>query len=289
MGNLKSLLAKILEPSEVNLLYSSYDVVGDIAIIKVHKVLKKRRRLIAESVMKVNKHVKTVLCQTSPIYGDFRLRRLEWIAGERKTETVHKEYGCTFKVDLEKCYFSPRLLYERMRIAEQVQPNEIIVNMFSGVGSYSIIIAKHSSAKRIFSIDINSHAIEFMKDNIKLNKVEGLVIPFLGDAKNAINLDLRNIADRVLMPLPERASEYLYHAILALKPKGGYIHYYDFEYSKKDENPLERVEVKVSATLQNLEVGVKNLFSRVVRTIGPNWFQVIVDLEIFKKKSHVAL
>ena len=91
--------------------------------------------------MQTHKRIKTVLRQASPVSGDFRLRKLEWIAGERKTETVHKEYGCILKVDLGKCYFSPRLSYERNRIAHQVQPGEVMVNMFAGVGSYSIVIA----------------------------------------------------------------------------------------------------------------------------------------------------
>ncbi len=281
-GDLKALLADRLKPDELKLLYKSYDIVGEIAIIRFPKVLQKRRRIIAEAIMEIQKHIKTVLCQVGPVSRDLRLRKLKWIAGERKTETTYREHGCVFKVDLERCYFSPRLSYERMRISKHVQPNEVIVNMFSGVGCYSILIAKHSEAEKIYSIDINSVAIEYMRENIRLNRVEGRVVPILGDAKRVIEKKLRNASNRVLMPLPEKAYEYLDCAVLTLKPVAGWIHCYAFEHAKKHENPIEKVKAKVYAKLQKLSVGFEVPFGRVVRTIGPNWYQVVVDIMVKK-------
>jgi tRNA (guanine37-N1)-methyltransferase len=278
--DLKSLLAERFEPWELKLLYKSYDIVGDIAVIRVPESLEQRDEIIAEAIMQAHKHVKAVWRQASPVSGDFRLRRLAWVAGERKTETVHKEHGCLFKVDLEKCYFSPRLSYERIRIAQHVQPGEVVVNMFAGVGSYSIAIARHSEAEKIYSIDINPIAVRFMQENVKLNKVEGQVVPIHGDAKKVVEEKLRNIADRIIMPLPERAYEYLDCAIQALKQTGGWIHYYDFEHAKKNENPVEKIESKVSKRLQILIVNLNVPFGRIVRVIGPNWYQVAVDIEV---------
>jgi len=279
-GSLKALLAGRLETWELKLLHKSYDTVGDITVIRLPESLKQRSKIIAEVIMQTQKRIKTVLCQAGPVSGDFRLRELEWIAGERKTETVHKEYGCILKVDLGKCYFSPRLSYERNRIAHQVQPGEVIVNMFAGVGSYSIVIAKHSEAEKIYSIDVNPVAIHFMQENVKLNKVEGRVIPVQGDAKKVVEERLRNVADRVIMPLPERAYEYLNCALLALKPTGGRIHYYDFEHAKKCEAPIKKLKLKLSEKLQMLGVSFKVAFGRIVRTTGPNWYQVALDIEI---------
>ena len=110
---------------------------------------------IAEAVMQINKHVSTGLRQVSPVSGDLRLRVLSWVGGEKRTETIHKEYGCLFKVDLARCYFSPRLSYERRRISQQVTLGEVVVTLFSGVGCYSILIAKYSGASRVYSIDVN--------------------------------------------------------------------------------------------------------------------------------------
>ncbi len=285
MGSLKTLLAGKLEPWELRLLYKSYDIIGDIAVIRVPESLKQRREIIAEAIMQTHKRVKTVLCQAGPVSGDFRLRELEWVFGERKTETIHREFGCVFKVDLERCYFSPRLSHERMRIAQQVQPGEVVVNMFAGVGCYSIIIAKHSKAKKICSIDINPVAIQYMQENIRLNKVEEQVVSIHGDAKDVVEEGLRNTADRVLMPLPEKAYEYLDSAVLALKPTGGWIHYYDFEHAKKEENPIEKIKTKTCRKLQRLGVSFGVPFGRVVRITGPNWYQVVVDIQIKKSRG----
>jgi len=284
-GSLKTLLTDKLKPLELKLLCKSYDIVGDIAIIRIPEPLRERSKIIAEAVMQTHKPIKAVWRQASSVSGDFRLRDLEFLLGEKKTETLHREHGCVFKVDLEKCYFSPRLSYERMRIARQVQPDEVILNMFAGVGCYSIVIAKHSKPEKIFSIDVNSFAIQYMQENIKLNKVEEKVIPIQEDAKKVIEERLRNVADRVLMPLPERAYQYLDYALLALKPTGGWIHYYDFEHAKKDESPIEKIESKVSEKLQSLGVNFEVAFGRIVRTTGPNWYQVVLDIQVKGKSS----
>jgi len=278
--DIRVLLTDKLEPWELKLVYKSYDIVGDIAIIRVPESFEERSKIIAEAVMQTHKRVKTVWRQARPVSGDFRLRGLEFVLGEGKTETLHREHGCVFKVDLEKCYFSPRLSYERMRIARQVQPREVILNMFAGVGCYSIVIAKHSEAEKIFSIDINPVAIHYMQENIKLNKAEERVIPVQGDAKKVIEERLQNVADRVLMPLPERAYEYLDYALLTLKPTGGWIHYYDFEHAKKPEDPIEKVKTRVSEKLKKFNVDFEISFQRIVRGVGPNWFQVVLDIRV---------
>jgi len=279
-ANLRLLLADKLEPWELKLVYKSYDVVGDIAVIRVPEPLKQQSKIIAEAVMQTTKRLRAVWRQTSSVSGNFRLRGLEFVLGERKTITLHKEHGCIFKVDLEKCYFSPRLSYERMRIAEQIQLGEVILNMFAGVGCYSIMIAKHSKPEKIFSIDINRVAIQCMQENIRFNKVEEKVVPVQGDAKKVIEERLQNVADRVLMPLPEKAYEYLDYALLALKPTGGRIHYYDFEHAKKPEDPIEKIVAKVSEKLQTLGVNFIVEFERIVRTTGPNWYQVVLDIRV---------
>jgi len=275
---LKNRLSQFVSSEELAYIYDSYDVIGDIAIIRVTEKRKYSRK-IAETIMNVQKNVKTVLAQTSSVCGDFRLRKLNFVAGENKTATVHKEYGCLFSVDVEKCYFSPRLLYERMRIAKQVVNREVVVNMFAGVGCFSIVIAKHSKAEKVYSIDVNPAAIQFMQENIRLNKVYREVIPIQGDAKEVIEKRLRCIADRVLMPLPEKAFEYLPHAVSALKEAGGWIHYYNFEHAKKNEN-LVKAKVKVAEKLQSLGVTFTIPLDRVVRTTGPNWYQIVLDIKL---------
>ena len=208
--------------------------------------------------------------------------KLEWIAGERRTETVHREHGCVFRVDLEHCYFSPRLSHERMRIAQLVQQGEVVVNMFSGVGCFSVVISAHSRPERVYSIDVNPVAVKYLKENARLNKAERTIVPILGDAKEVIRDNLQNSADRVLMPLPEKAYDYLEYAISALKPNGGHINYYDFEHAKKDEDPIKKIEEKVSMKLRTLNVQFVISDSRIVRSVGPNWHQMVLDIRVSK-------
>lgn len=263
----------------------TYDIIGNIAIVRIFSYLQlnlKDIKKFAHSIIASNKNIKTVLFQSSSIKGNYRLRKLDYILGEKKTITLHKENSCFFSVDLEKCYFSPRLSYERNRILNQVQPNEVIINMFAGVGTFSILIAKRFKSIKIYSIDINPTAIEFMKKNIQLNRVFNKVFPILGDAKKILEKQFVGVCDRVLMPLPEKAFEYLSSAIHSLKKSGGWIHYYDFEYAKKDENPLLKTIKKVSQKLTNLNIQYELVNSRIIRSIGPNWYQIVLDIKILE-------
>jgi len=283
--DLKLLLKGRLQPAELALVFKSYDVVGDIAVIRVPETIKPRSQMVAEAVMQTHKNVRTVLLQTGGVSGDFRLRQLEWIAGERRTATVHKEFGCFFEVDLKRCYFSPRLSSERRRVASLVQPHEIVVNMFAGVGCFSIVMAKHSKVGKVFSIDVNPYAFEFMLKNVRLNRLQGRIVPLLGDAKEIVKEKLSHVADRVLMPLPEKAFDYFDYALAALKPRGGWVHYYDFEHAGEGENPVEKVRSKVATKLNASDVKFEIPRERIVRATGPYWFQVVVD--VFVKGSNL--
>ena len=278
-GNLKTSLRGKLTDKELDLIYKSYDVIGNIAVIRIPEQSVRYSEIIAEALLQ-QKNIDSVWRQSSPIYGDYRLRKLLWVAGERKSVTVHKEHGCLFKVDIEKCYFSPRLAFERIRIAQLVEDNDVVVNMFAGVGCYSIVIAKYSKASKIFSIDINPHAVRFMRENILLNKNVGRIFPLEGNANKIAKETLNGKADRVLMPLPQKAYDYLDYALLTVKPLGGWIHYYDFQHSKVGENPVEKAETKVAEKLTKQKVTFKLSFSRIVRQTGPNWYQIVVDIHV---------
>jgi tRNA (guanine37-N1)-methyltransferase len=279
-GNLKTVLADKLAPEQLKQIYKTYDIVGDIAIIRIPEAHRHLSKLIAETIMDTHSEVKAVWRQSSSVSGDFRLRSLEFLLGEKTTVTHYKEHGCIYKTDLRKAYFSPRLSYERLRVAKLIQSKEVVLNMFAGVGCYSISIAKHSQPLKVYSVDVNPHAIHYLRENIRLNRVADVVVPIQGDARTVTEQKLRNVADRVLMPLPERAYEYLDYAYLALKPTGGWIQYYGFEYANKTEDPVEKVEMKVSEKMRRLCSDFRVEFGRIVRPIGPRWYQVVLDIHV---------
>jgi len=280
----KALKAVLKGKGKLDALDSSsgtYDLIGDIAVLRAIDNSEADFHVVANAVLQAHKNVKTVLLQVGGVAGEFRLRSLEWLLGEKKTETVHGEWGCKYKVDLETCYFSPRLSFERMRVASLVKPHETVVNMFAGVGCFSVLMVRLGRAQIVYSIDINPSAVKYLQENARLNRVEAQVVSIQGDVKDIIVKHLGNIADRVVMPLPEKAFEYLDYAVTALKPTGGWIHYYDFEHASKDEDPVEKVRAKVSERLRKLGIGFTVHFGRVVRKTGPNWYQVALDIQAF--------
>ena len=272
---LKQALKGILSDEEISLLYGGFDIVGDIAVIKIPEALQSRKGLIGEALIRNVKTVHTVLAQITPVSGEYRTRDLEVIFGEEKTITIYKEHGCMFKVDLAQAYFSPRLSTERLRIAKLVKPGETVTNLFAGVGAYSIIIAKKVPDVRVYSIDVNKAAYELTIENIKLNKLIDRIIPILGDARKVV-IDIKGEASRVLMPLPEQSANYLDVAVSALRPPEGFIHYYTHVYSiRKNDAHIEALK-----TLNNNPNLKYELISHnIVREVGPRWYQVVLDLK----------
>jgi tRNA (guanine37-N1)-methyltransferase len=181
-------------------------------------------------------------------------------------------------VDLSKVYFSPRLSHEHDRVASQVREGETVVDMFAGVGPFSILIAKKCRNVRVYSIDVNPDAVRYLEKNIAVNGVEKRVVPFLGDARQIVEERLTGVADRVIMNLPERALEYVDVACKTIKTGGGIVHYYEFtdEPAPSDAAKNRLIEV-VKQTGRNVR---EILLARTVRVTAPYTWQVAVDGEV---------
>ena len=272
---LKNILSNILSSDEVSQVYSAFDQIGDIVIIKIPNELMPKKKFIADTILAHLKSAKAVFAQVSPVRGDYRVRNLEFIAGENRTITEYKEHGCRFRVDVAKTYFSPRLSTERLRIANMVGEGETIVNMFAGVGTYSILMARMNKTCKVYSIDSNAVAAELCEANAKLNKVQDRVVSIHGDAGEVIKDKLAGQADRVLMPLPESAKEFVDSAVLALKKKG-VVHYFIHiraDNKKTSKNlglqDAHKAFVKYNHIVQQV---------RVVRGVGPRIYQIVADV-----------
>ena len=274
---LKQVLSSLLTQEETAQVYSAFDQIGDIVIIKIPDELMPKKKLIADAILANVKTAKAVLAQVSAVKGDFRVRDLEFIAGENRTVTEYKEHACRFKVDVARTYFSPRLSTERLRIAEMVGNDETIVNMFAGVGTFSVVIARMNKTCRVYSIDSNSAASELDKINTKLNKVQDRVFSICGDAAEVIKAKLAGQANRVLMPLPERAKEFVDSAVLALKEKG-IVHY--FAHVKADSKKAGRELGLEDARDAFAEYDHHVLATRIVREVGPRIYQIVADVSV---------
>jgi len=274
---LKKALESILSEQESKELISSFDQIGDIIIVRIPDSLLAKKKVIGETLLKQVKIAKSVFYQASAVEGDFRTRNLEILAGDNKTETEYKEFGCKFTVDVENAFFSPRLSTERERISNLVQNGEIVVNMFAGVGMFSVMIAKKKKCI-VYSIDINPIAAKLCEKNIKSNKLVGEIVSINGDALQIIQEQLQNKSDRTLMLLPERSDEFLESAINATK-NGGIIHYYSHIHADKKSDAGKLSEEHY---LQISPVKSEILGSKIVRAVGPRYYQTVVDVKISK-------
>lgn len=275
---LKELLQERLDRTELEKLSSSFDIIGTIAIIKIPESLTSKRKLIADALIEEIRPVKSVFCQVSAIEGDYRLRKLELISGENSPITVYKEHGCTFKVDVINTYFSPRLSTERLRIAKLTEPNEVIVNMFGGVGTFSIIISRYNKSAKVYSIDSNPIAIDMCRQNIEINKLTGNVFPVLGDAEQEIHKGLKGIAKRVLMPLPEKAKDFVDAAVSSLENGSGTIHYFCHVGADNKKNAIQNGIMDTSESFSKFDHTIRNV--RVVREVGPRFYQIVSDVMV---------
>ena len=274
---LKKALANILTDEETQHLISAFDQIGSIIIVRIPDSLISKKKIIGETLLEQVKTTKSVFFQSSPVEGDFRTRNLEILAGDDKTETEYKESGCRFIVDVQKAFFSPRLSTERERISNLINDNETVVNMFGGIGMFSILAAKKKSCT-VYNIDINPNASKLCEENTRLNKLKGNVISLNGDATDIIKRELQNSANRVLMLLPERSDEFLDSAISSLK-KNGILHYYSHIHADKKQDAAKLSE---NHFLKTNTIHSKILNSKIVRPIGPRFYQTVVDATIQK-------
>ena len=277
---LKRLLGNILTESELSKLTSSFDVIGSIVILKIPDTLIDKRHVIAATILDNIKSARSVYMQTSPIIGDYRTRKLELIAGDDNPITFYKEYACRFKVDVEQTYFSPRLSTERFRIASLTSENEVVTNMFAGVGTFSVIICKYRNVKKIYNVDINRAAHELSVYNSRLNKMDEKIECFCGDAKEIVNSCLTGKSNRVLMPLPEKAKYFVKDAVDCLEEGHGVIHFFLHVGADSKKSAIETGKAETEDAFSEYSHDVQ--FLHIVREVGPRFYQLVSDVLVKK-------
>lgn len=271
-------LTGILSQEERAEVVSSFDLIGDIAIVEIPEGLEKRGKEISEALAKVHKNVRVVAKKEGPMEGEYRTRKLKVIWGENRTETVYSENGVRMMLDVAKVYFSPRLSFERKRIASLVKDGEKILALFAGVGPFPLVIAKNKKNCEIVAIELNPAAVEYMKKNIALNKMKNITA-VCGDVKEIVPRDYKNWADRIIMPLPKDA-EFFLEAACAGAKNSAVIHFYTFAGIKA---PFDDARAKIRRHLEKNKYEITG--ERIVRPFSPALVQVAVDLLVNKKIS----
>ncbi len=257
---------RIVTKKESEFVPKSFDVVGDIAIFnEFPEELKKKEKKIAEHLLQKHANIKVVARKSGKYSGKLRTPKITLLTGEKRKETMHKESGCTFKLDVEKCYFSTRTGTERIRIAKQTKKGESVLVMFSGIGAFPIMIAKKSKVRDIYGIELNKIAHKYAEKNVVLNKVNNIKL-FQGEVKKVLPR-IKKKFDRIVMPLPKTAEAYLALALKSLK-KSGVIHLYLFAQEKE----FREIKEKYKKQFKSIKIIKAGNYS-------PHTFRVCLDLK----------
>lgn len=267
--SLKDALRDKIPKELLDLIPSSYDLIGDLVLIDLPPELEAYSRIIGEALISLHPRVKSVLAKGETV-GMYRVRKIKVIAGSRDTETIHREHGCIYKLDLGKVFFNPRLSGERLRIAESIKPGEDVLDMFAGVGPFSILIARRCPSCRITAIELNPDAYRYLVQNIQLNEVEKQVTAIHGDAREVLKSGKKKF-DRVIMDLPHSSMDFLDLGLDVCKD-GGIIHFYIANTSIQE---VSRQTERKAADLGH-EVAVE--FAREVLEIAPRRYTIVLDL-----------
>ncbi|MDM7934940.1 MAG: class I SAM-dependent methyltransferase family protein [Methanothrix sp.] len=244
-----------------------FEVVGEIAIVEDDDA-----EPVAQALLSTMKGIRTVVAPVSDVEGEFRTRRFRHIAGEERTETIHKEHGLRYRLDLERTYFTARMGTERLRVAEQVSPGDLVLDMFAGVGPFSLLAAKRGA--RVVAIEKNPAAIRYLRENALLNRLQIEILE--GDAAE-LTSRYEGMADHVIMNLPHSASQFLGQALRAAA-SGGIIHYYAIA----PEEDLFRDESLVQREAGRIGAKVEVVYEGIVRSYAPHRYNVVMDLRMIR-------
>ncbi len=274
-GNLKQVLKKKLSKKEQANFIKSFDSLGNIAVIEVPQELKKKEKLIGNTIIKLNKNIKTVCRITGKHKGKYRIQPVKIIAGEKNFIADYKEAGCRFQFDVRKVFFSPRLSNERLRISKLIKKNEVIGCFFAGAGPYPIVFCKNSEMKKAVAVELNPEAVNWMKKNIQLNKCKEKIEVIKKDV-NKLEKKFEKVFDRIAMPMPHGGENFLSSTIKTAK-KGGVIHFYQV---LEKENAFETAITRAKKECAKQKRKFVFLDKRKVRPFSATKIQVVIDFKV---------
>ena len=216
--------------------FVGYDILGNIAIVKFPKGEKaKQKKQFAKKFLNGNKHVTTVLEKSGKFKGRLRTQRTKYLFGVKTKEALYKENNCVFRLNIDTCYFSPRLASERKEISSMVKKGERVLVMFGGIAPFAIVIAKLSKAEEVISVELGKECNKYAIENVKRNKLWERVKISQGDARKIVP-KLSGKFNKIVMTRPNLKDSFLDVAFKKISSKG-IIHYYGF-YKEDEKNKL---------------------------------------------------
>lgn len=276
---LRDSMKRIVEEPLLPLVPKRFDYIGDIAVISIPVELNAYRETIVSKILSMRGNTRAVLNKVSKLEGERRVAHFELLAGE-SAETIHRENGYVYRMDVRKVFFNPRLYWERARVASKVLPGESILIPFAGVGPF--VLPSAGKRTMVCAVEINPDACTCLKENIKLNRLERQVTVIQGDAERILCYPgvlkseteetesfqvPENGFDRAIVPTPYGMDNFL-GKVAELVKKGGYIHFYTFKTESQMPELIEEYK----------KMGLEVEFYRRTGNVAPGVSRWVFDL-----------
>ncbi len=281
---LRSKMEGILNQQELALLPSGFQVIGDIMIMKLKLPLLKKKEQIGLACLELFPHFKSIFINHGKILGKYREpEKIEFLMGDNNPIVEHIEHGIIYKFDITKIMFSKGNINERKYLSTLVGVKEIIVDMFAGIGYFSLPIAKYSKVEKIYCIELNPVSFKYLCENISINKIKDKIIPINGDCKEEV-IKLSNSgvrADRVIMGIFPAPKEYI-NVALSLVKESGTIYHYEGVIEKENFKELY-ADFEDIADKNGCQCNLES--KRFVKSYGPKLFHVVLDIRVIKNTT----
>jgi len=271
-----------LSDEELALLPRGFQIIGNNVILRLNEDLLNKKKEIADAYLELLPNVKGVYLNLGIIEGTFREpEKIEFIAGENNPIVIHKEHGVSYKFDITKVMFSKGNINERKYLSQLVKKGEVVIDMFAGIGYFSLPIAKNAEPKKIYSIELNPVSYHYLVENVRLNKLEDIIIPIQGNCKvKVLELYKSGIrADRVIMGVFPAPKEYISEALLLLKDSGT-IYHYEGVALKEEAHLLFEDFCEIA---QSTNISCELMDQRLVKSYGPHLFHIVNDILVKKE------
>jgi len=307
---LREKLQNSLPEHLLTLLPSGMQLISSIAILNLKKELYEYKSAIGNAVMELLPSLTAVWVRTGKISGQFRTPEgLEHVCGLKETELIHHENKILYKFDFTQIMFAQGNVSERKFLPELVKSGENIVDMFAGIGYFSLGIAKYAKPRQIYAIELNPVSYKYLTENIHINKLTKIITPIHGNcAEEVPKLAEQGIfADRIIMGVFPAPYEYLKNALCVVKPVELAINtnfqtfleqtsnkpHYDVYNSFNDfSNSILHFEgvvmgrdfteffINVQKEIQPLGYDSSILAVRFVKSFGPKMYHLVLDLAV---------
>lgn len=243
---------------------------GNSVILKLSGTLNQRKK-IGEAFLRVT-GCSAVYEFTGGVKDRDRVPAVSLVSG-KGGEIHHLENGVVYVFDPEKIMFSPGNVNERHRFLRLIKRGDTVLDMFAGIGYFSLQIAKHTDASIVHCVDINALSLDFLRKSAILNGLEQRIETHMGDCRTTIP----QIRADIISMGNFSSIDYIAHGIIRLKGRGGIIAH--FLVSTEE---IERCSEHIINKVRRLGVRCSVEDLHRVKSYAPNLWHMSAYIRIMK-------